>query len=54
MSGRPCSPPFAPTSPHRGHATGEIAWVSNLRFYGKCGATVSRVFRGAHLTLRAR
>jgi GNAT superfamily N-acetyltransferase len=38
----------------RGHATGEIAWVSNLRFYGKCGATVSRVFRGAHLTLRAR
>ena len=28
-----------------GVATGEIAWVSTLRFYGKCGATVSRVFR---------
>ena len=27
-------------------ATGEISWVSNLRFYGKCGATVSRVFQG--------
>lgn len=38
----------------RGHATGEIAWVSNLRFYGKCGATVSRVFRGAHLRLAGR
>ena len=35
----------------RGHATGEIAWVSNLRFYGKCGATVSRVFQGGHLAL---
>jgi GNAT superfamily N-acetyltransferase len=35
----------------RGHDTGEIAWVSNLRFYGKCGATVSRVFQGGHLTL---
>lgn len=30
----------------RGHGTGEISWVSNLRFYGKCGATVSRVFVG--------
>jgi GNAT superfamily N-acetyltransferase len=30
----------------RGHTAGEIAWVSNLRFYGKCGATVSRVFLG--------
>ena len=30
----------------RGCATGEIAWVSNLRFYGKCGARVSRVFLG--------
>jgi mycothiol synthase len=35
----------------RGVATGEIAWVSNLRFYGKCGATVSRVFQGGHLDL---
>jgi GNAT superfamily N-acetyltransferase len=35
----------------RGHDTGEIAWVSNLRFYGKCGATVSRVFQGGHLAL---
>jgi GNAT superfamily N-acetyltransferase len=35
----------------RGYAAGEIAWVSNLRFYGKCGATVSRVFQGAHLAL---
>jgi GNAT superfamily N-acetyltransferase len=31
--------------------TGEISWVSNLRFYGKCGATVSRVFLGGHRTL---
>ena len=31
---------------HRGIATGEISWVSNLRFYGKCGARVSRVFLG--------
>jgi predicted N-acetyltransferase YhbS len=30
----------------RGVGTGEIAWVSNLRFYGKCGAQVSRVFLG--------
>ena len=30
----------------RGIATGEISWVSNLRFYGKCGAQVSRVFLG--------
>jgi ribosomal protein S18 acetylase RimI-like enzyme len=35
----------------RGTATGEIAWVSNLRFYGKCGATVSRVFQGGRLDL---
>jgi len=35
----------------RGHATGEIAWVSNLRFYGKCGARVSRVFLGGRLAL---
>jgi GNAT superfamily N-acetyltransferase len=35
----------------RGHAHGEIAWVSNLRFYGKCGATVSRVFQGGRLAL---
>ena len=36
---------------HRGFATGEIAWVSNLRFYGKCGARVSRVFLGGRLGL---
>ena len=35
----------------RGHASGEIAWVSNLRFYGKCGARVSRVFLGGRLGL---
>ena len=35
----------------RGYTAGEIAWVSNLRFYGKCGATVSRVFQGGHLAL---
>jgi GNAT superfamily N-acetyltransferase len=35
----------------RGIATGEIAWVSNLRFYGKCGARVSRVFLGGRLNL---
>jgi GNAT superfamily N-acetyltransferase len=35
----------------RGCATGEIAWVSNLRFYGKCGARVSRVFLGGKLPL---
>jgi hypothetical protein len=35
----------------RGHAAGEIAWISNLRFYGKCGATVSRVFQGGHRAL---
>jgi GNAT superfamily N-acetyltransferase len=35
----------------RGCATGEIAWVSNLRFYGKCGARVSRVFLGGKLVL---
>jgi predicted N-acetyltransferase YhbS len=32
--------------------TGEVAWVSNLRFYGKCGARVSRVFLGGRKTLR--
>ena len=36
----------------RGCATGEISWVSNLRFYGKCGARVSRVFMGGRLPLR--
>lgn len=36
----------------QGHASGEIAWVSNLRFYGKCGARVSRVFLGGRLKLR--
>jgi GNAT superfamily N-acetyltransferase len=35
----------------RGCDAAEIAWVSNLRFYGKCGATVSRVFQGGHLAL---
>jgi GNAT superfamily N-acetyltransferase len=35
----------------RGCATGEISWVSNLRFYGKCGARVSRVFLGGKLSL---
>jgi predicted N-acetyltransferase YhbS len=35
----------------QGVQTGEIAWVSNLRFYGKCGATVSRVFQGGRLGL---
>ena len=35
----------------RGCATGEISWVSNLRFYGKCGAQVSRVFLGGRKTL---
>ena len=36
----------------RGITTGEIAWVSNLRFYGKCGARVSRVFLGGRKRLR--
>jgi GNAT superfamily N-acetyltransferase len=35
----------------RGCAVGEISWVSNLRFYGKCGARVSRVFLGGKLPL---
>ncbi len=35
----------------RGMPTGEIAWVSNLRFYGKCGASVSRVFLGGRRKL---
>jgi GNAT superfamily N-acetyltransferase len=35
----------------RGITTGEIAWVSNLRFYGKCGARVSRVFLGGRKRL---
>ena len=37
----------------QGFASGEIAWVSNLRFYGKCGARVSRVFLGGKLDLTA-
>jgi GNAT superfamily N-acetyltransferase len=35
----------------RGCPAGEISWVSNLRFYGKCGARVSRVFMGGRLEL---
>jgi GNAT superfamily N-acetyltransferase len=35
----------------RGMPTGEISWVSNLRFYGKCGARVSRIFEGGKLRL---
>ncbi len=35
----------------RGHPAGEISWVSNLRFYGKCGARVSRLFMGGKLPL---
>jgi mycothiol synthase len=35
----------------RGIATGEISWVSNVRFYGKCGARVSRVFQGGKRAL---
>ena len=35
----------------RGEPAGEISWVSNLRFYGKCGAHVSRVFQGGRLAL---
>lgn len=35
----------------RGYETGEIAWVSNLRFYGKCGARVGRIFRLGRLAL---
>jgi GNAT superfamily N-acetyltransferase len=35
----------------RGITTGEISWVSNLRFYGKCGARVSRVFLGGRRKL---
>jgi GNAT superfamily N-acetyltransferase len=31
--------------------TGEISWVSNLRFYAKCGARVSRVFLGGRRKL---
>jgi GNAT superfamily N-acetyltransferase len=34
-----------------GIATGEVSWVSNLRFYGKCGARVSRVFLGGRKKL---
>ena len=41
----------APTSRRAACATGEISWVSNLRFYGKCGARVSRVFLGGKLAL---
>lgn len=35
----------------RGYDAGEISWVSNLRFYGKNGATVSRVFQGGNRQL---
>ncbi len=35
----------------RGCVAGEISWVSNLRFYGKCGARVSRLFMGGRLPL---
>jgi GNAT superfamily N-acetyltransferase len=35
----------------RSIATGEVSWVSNLRFYGKCGARVSRVFLGGRKRL---
>jgi GNAT superfamily N-acetyltransferase len=35
----------------RGCTSGEISRVSNLRFYGKCGARVSRVFMGGKLAL---
>ena len=35
----------------RGFAAGEISWISNYRFYGKCGARVSRVFQGGSLKL---
>jgi predicted N-acetyltransferase YhbS len=35
----------------RGAGSGEISWVSNLRFYGKCGARVSRVFLGGRKKL---
>jgi hypothetical protein len=35
----------------RGCSAGEISWVSNLRFYGKCGARVSRLFMGGKLRL---
>jgi GNAT superfamily N-acetyltransferase len=37
---------------HDGITAGEISWVSNLRFYGKCGATVSRIFQGGRKSLR--
>ena len=35
----------------RGFDAGEISWVSNLRFYGKCSARISRVFLGGRLRL---
>jgi GNAT superfamily N-acetyltransferase len=35
----------------RGSTTGEVAWVSNVRFYGKCGAKISRVFLGGRRKL---
>jgi GNAT superfamily N-acetyltransferase len=34
-----------------GHAQAEIAWVGPIGFYAKAGATVSRVFRNARLSL---
>lgn len=32
-------------------ARADIAWVGPTGFYAKCGATISRVFRTAKLTL---
>jgi mycothiol synthase len=34
-----------------GSAEAQISWVSNVRFYGKCGATISRVYRTGRLAL---
>ena len=50
-SARRCSPAVCADLERRGIATGEISWVSNLRFYGKCGARVSRVFLGGRRKL---
>jgi predicted N-acetyltransferase YhbS len=35
----------------QGFTAGEISWVGPIGFYAKAGATVSRVFRNARLTL---
>ena len=35
----------------RGCTEGEISWVSNVRFYGKCRARISRVLLGGKLGL---